>query len=172
MKWEDGDCSPPPSFPCLAMPCQSCSRLSAPGTTHPCRSSPHQSRPVYPRQTGTGHASPQALRPIPARGVEPHRRPSPELLPYHSMPHPSRPRRPNPGRVLPTHTTHAKPFTANPSRPSTMPRQSDPGPAIKHYRRCAWNLPNRGRQSHRPHSTPAVRNHSSTRDALTTESSY
>ena len=40
------------------------------------------------------------------------------------------------------------------------------------YRRCAWNLPKRGRQSPRPTSVPATLNQPATVAALTTESSY
>lgn len=79
-------------------------------------------------------------------------------------------------------TTLAEPVSTKP-RPAapclTLPHQAAPYRASPHraqpqrfYRRCAWNLPKRGRQSPRPTSAPAILNQPDTVAALTTESSY
>ena len=75
-------------------------------------------------------------------------------------------------------TTLAEPDPTVPcsARPciAARPCRSLPCPPIpqRFYRRCAWNLPKRGRQSPRPTSAPAILNQPDTVAALTTESSY
>lgn len=142
---------------------------------------------------------PQAFRPNPAGRLERPCLPALDCYPCRSQPGPSMPFLAGPGHVPPRHTaslsakcqpwtcTTVKAFTSwrlmsVPCR--TMHRHARPCSA-KHrlavpclaapqrlYRRCAWNLPKRGRQSPRPTSVPATLNQPATVAALTTESSY